>query len=510
MKRAFLKSLAAVLACAAASCTAVQAQTTVPKAGHVFLVMEENHSYSSVIGNTAMPYLNSLAQNYGLATQYYANTHPSIGNYFMLTTGQILTNDDSRTPSNFPVSADNIVRHFLNANVTWKSYAESLPSVGYTGSDVSPYVVHHNPFAYFTDVQNSTMEKLNLVPFTQFQTDLANGTLPQFSYIIPNVNDDAHNGTLQQADSWLKTNIAPVLASPAFQNNGLMVIVFDESYDSDTASGGGHVAMLVLSPQGKGSYKSTTHYQHQSTLRLMMDALGISSFPGAAASAPEMSEFFGTSAPAPAPAPAPTPTPTPAPAPAPAACAPAGTGVTVCSPAAGSSASSPVQFTAAAASGTSHAIAAMKIYVDGSSVYAVQASSINTAVTMANGTHNVTVKAWDSGGAVYSKALTVTVGSATITGGGGTCASAALNTVTICAPAAGSSVGSPVHMVAASSSQYGVSAMQIYVDYALKYTVNAANIDTYLSLASGNHRLDMKAWTTAGTSFMSNVTVSVP
>lgn len=152
----------------------------------------------------------------------------------------------------------------------------------------------------------------------------------------------------------------------------------------------------------------------------------------------------------------------------------------------------------------------MKIYVDGSSVYAVQASSINTAVTMANGTHNVTVKAWDSGGAVYSKALTVTVGSATITGGGGTCASAALNTVTICAPAAGSSVGSPVHMVAASSSQYGVSAMQIYVDYALKYTVNAANIDTYLSLASGNHRLDMKAWTTAGTSFMSNVTVSVP
>ncbi|HWR35716.1 MAG TPA: hypothetical protein VN622_07600, partial [Clostridia bacterium] len=66
----------------------------VPASGHVFVVVEENHSYSSAIGNSSMPYLNSLAAKYGLATQYYANTHPSIGNYFMLTTGQIITNDD--------------------------------------------------------------------------------------------------------------------------------------------------------------------------------------------------------------------------------------------------------------------------------------------------------------------------------------------------------------------------------------------------------------------------------
>src|SRR4051812_41838980 len=68
---------------------------TVPQHGHVVIVMEENAGYSSVIGNSAMPYLNSLASKYGLATKYYANTHPSIGNYFMLTTGQIVTNNDS-------------------------------------------------------------------------------------------------------------------------------------------------------------------------------------------------------------------------------------------------------------------------------------------------------------------------------------------------------------------------------------------------------------------------------
>ena len=68
---------------------------SVPQFGHVVMVLEENHSYSEVVGNSAMPYLNSLASQYGLATQYFANTHPSIGNYFMLTTGQVVTNDDS-------------------------------------------------------------------------------------------------------------------------------------------------------------------------------------------------------------------------------------------------------------------------------------------------------------------------------------------------------------------------------------------------------------------------------
>src|SRR6266571_2154223 len=62
---------------------------------HIVMVVEENTDYTSVIGSSSMPYLNGLAQQYGLATQYYANTHPSIGNYFMMATGQIITNNDS-------------------------------------------------------------------------------------------------------------------------------------------------------------------------------------------------------------------------------------------------------------------------------------------------------------------------------------------------------------------------------------------------------------------------------
>lgn len=261
----------------------------VPVSPHVFVVVEENHSYSSVIGNSAMPYLNSLAKTYALATQYYADTHPSIGNYFMMTTGEILTNNDSFCST---ISNDNIVRHLLAAGKTWKSYAESLPYTGYTGCGSGNYVKKHNPFAYFSDVANSRVQKNNLVPFTHFATDLANHTLPQFSFIVPNLLDDAHNGSLSTADAWLKTHIAPLIASSTFQNNGLLVIVFDESVDSDTSYGGGHIAMVVVGPKVKHGYRSTVHYQHQNLLKTAIEALGGGSFPGKASSATVMSDFF--------------------------------------------------------------------------------------------------------------------------------------------------------------------------------------------------------------------------
>src|SRR5207244_6512730 len=165
--------------------------------GHVFIVTEENTNYASVIGSSLMPYLNSLALQYGLATQYYANTHPSIGNYFMLATGQIITNNDSYSTV---VTVDNIVRELRAAGKTWKSYAEDLPSVGYTGGDVGNYARKHNVFALLSDVVNDSAQRNNLVPFTQFATDLAGGHLPAYSFVAPNLCNDAHDCSLATAD----------------------------------------------------------------------------------------------------------------------------------------------------------------------------------------------------------------------------------------------------------------------------------------------------------------------
>lgn len=260
-----------------------------PQFNHVFVVLEENANYSSVIGSSQMPYLNSLASAYGLATQYYANTHPSIGNYFMLTTGQIITNNDNY---NGTVTADNVVREILAGGKTWKAYEESLPSVGYTKPDVGEYARRHCPLSYMSDVINSQTQILNLVPFTQFATDLKNNAFPTYSFITPNLCNDAHDCALSVADSWLKTNIAPLLASSTFKAGGLLIIVFDES-GSDNTHGGGQVAWLAVSPKfSKLKYQSTTLYQHQSTLRLMMQGIGLTTYPGKAKTAGDMGEFF--------------------------------------------------------------------------------------------------------------------------------------------------------------------------------------------------------------------------
>ena len=461
----------------------------VPTSNHVVLVVEENHGYSSVIGNSQMPYLNSLASKYGLATRYYANTHPSIGNYFEIVTGQILTNNDAQTPATFPVSADNIVRRLMTAGKTWKTYAEDLPSVGYTGGDTGNYAVRHNPFAYLTDVQNSSTEKLNLVPFTHFATDMANGQLPDFSYIVPNLNNDAHNGTLQQADAWLQKNIAPLLATASFQRDGILIITFDESTSTDTADGGGHIATVVIGPKAKLGYKSATVYQHQSLLGTILTALEASGFPGAAASAPAMSDLFvsTTASSSTASTTASTTTQTTS-------------GVTITSPSAGAAVSSPVQVKASARSGNSAApITAMRIYADNASVYTVNAASISTSLTLSAGTHTLTIVAWDSTGKAYTRSVTITVSSAT----GG---------VTITSPTSGATTSSPVSFKASASSgssAYPITAMRLYVDGASMYTVNAASLNTSLQLAAGGHNVTVVAWDASGKSYTKGVNITV-
>jgi hypothetical protein len=280
--------------------TYVAPQTPVPLFDRVFIVVDENQSFANVIGSASMPYLNKLAGRYGLAINYYANTQPSIGNYFWLTTGQVITND-----SNFSgtVTGDNIVRQLNFSGKTWKAYAQSLPSVGYTGGDQYPYVKRHNPFAYFSDILDNQAQANNIVPFTQFAADLTNNQLPNYSFIIPNQQNNAHDcpagmptctnaDKLAAADNWLKANIDPLLASSTFRQGGLLILTWDESVNGDTQNGGGHAATVVISSKSRQGFSSSSLYQHQSTLRMMAEALGLTSFPGAAATAPNMAEFF--------------------------------------------------------------------------------------------------------------------------------------------------------------------------------------------------------------------------
>lgn len=272
---------------------------SIPLAAHVFVLVNENHSYSDVIGNSAMPYTNSLAQRYSLATQYYANAHPSLPNYFVLTTGETIATTDDFAGT---VTSDNVARAVSAAGKTWKAYVETLPNAAYLGASVVPYDKPHNPFAYISDVLSNSAQAGNVVPFTQLATDIQNNTLPNYAMIVPNLTDDGHDcpdeapqcgdsAKLAQADSWVQSNIGPLIGSSAF-GNSVLIYIWDESEVSDSANGGGHVPAMLIGPSVKQGYQSMTLYQHQSTLRLTMELLGINDLPGAAATAPDMGEFF--------------------------------------------------------------------------------------------------------------------------------------------------------------------------------------------------------------------------
>lgn len=273
---------------------------------HVALIIMENQDYSGVVGSSSAPYLNSLISKYALATNYYANSvGSSLPDYFELTVGDTVTNTAGYTGS---VTEDNVVRELNKAGKTWKVYAEDLPYAGDisrtdAGTDSAgqpAYVYIHNPFVYLCDVNGASgcpvaydpAQAQNVVPYSQLAQDISSGNLPDYIFIIPNNCHNTHDCPLSTGDAWLQANVPQLLNSSAFQSGGgILIITFDES-DGSTTNGGGHIATVIAGPNVKNGYRSTTLYQHQSSLRLMLRAIGVFSYPNAAATAPDMDEFF--------------------------------------------------------------------------------------------------------------------------------------------------------------------------------------------------------------------------
>ena len=257
----------------------------------VVMVLEENSAYEDVIGGSSMPYFNSLATQGALATEYYADVHPSIGNYLMLTSGKMETVLDTSTDV-FP--DDNLARELKSAGKSWKVYAEDLPQAGYLGGDSGGYLRHHNPFAYYSDVVNDPAQAAKIVPLSQFASDLTAESLPDFSFVIPSAIHDGHDcvtpgctgsDLLNAADQWLQQNISPVLSNSQFSTNGLLLILWDESQTLDVRHIGGRVALVAVGPRARSGARSAVLYQHENTLKTLCTVLGTTTCPGAGASA---------------------------------------------------------------------------------------------------------------------------------------------------------------------------------------------------------------------------------
>jgi phosphatidylinositol-3-phosphatase len=290
--------------CLSLLCGVADAQS-VPHSSHVWMVTEENHSFEDVVGNSQMPYYNQLIHQYGLATQYYSDQHSSLPALMWLVAGAAVEPNNDTTSCHH--TEDNVVRELLKHGLTWRSYQVNMPSAGfqglYGGTD-NLYYRRHNPLIDFSDVCPGTGQDTKSVPFSEMAADFAEDKTVNYSYVTPDTDEDAHDGTLQEADQWLEENIPAILDRPEFRSDGdgILFLVWDEGTlgtdnrcSSKVSQGcGGRLATLVIGPHVKPGYQSTITYHHENLLKTVCDAMGLATCPGAAQNAAPMTDFFTT------------------------------------------------------------------------------------------------------------------------------------------------------------------------------------------------------------------------
>jgi hypothetical protein len=215
---------------------------------HVVIVIEENHSYNQIVGNAEAPYLNQLMHEGALFTNSYAVTHPSQPNYLALFSGSTQGMTDDSCGKTY--AAANLASELLEKKLTFTGYSEDLPKAGFTGCTSKGYARKHNPWVQFTNVP----AELNQ-PFSAFPKDYAQ--LPTVSFVIPNHQDDMHDGTVRQADSWLKEHLG-AYAEWAKTHNSLLIVTWDEDDNSKL----NHIPTVFAGPMVKqGKYdEKINHY----------------------------------------------------------------------------------------------------------------------------------------------------------------------------------------------------------------------------------------------------------
>jgi phospholipase C len=244
------------------------------------VIVEENHSLQQVIGNSQMPYLNSLAIRYGLATDWNDLSHPSLPNYLGLVSGSIQNNPQDTTPADRTYPGPTVVDQLAHAGYSWKAYMEDMPRPCDLTDTYSPgaYDVNHDPFVYFDSIRSDPAQCNRIVPFTEFASDLRNNTAPDFIWVSPNLIHDMHDGGYAQGDAFLQEEISLVLASRWYKAGGTVILTFDEGETTE------QVATIVISLHTARGARLTAAGSHFGTLRAIEETYGLPLLGGAARS----------------------------------------------------------------------------------------------------------------------------------------------------------------------------------------------------------------------------------
>ena len=351
----------AVLLAALAAALPAPARAALPPVKHVFVIILENHNYDEVYGPSLQaPYLaHDLTGQGQLLTQYYAIGHESLGNYLALLSGQApnpYTQADAPayvdflpgTPAAdgqvtgqgavYPATVQTVANELNDAGLTWRGYMQDMgnaagqpqtcrhPAPGAPDDTQSArqgdqYAARHNPFVYFHAIIDTPACAANDVPLDRLPNDLISAaTTPNFSFISPNLCDDGHDapcvdgapGGLVSADAFLKEWVPRITGSPAFQEDGLLIVTFDEARSSSSGDakadssgccneqpgpntlspggrnpgpGGGRVPAILISRFIKPGTLNSTPYNHYALLRSVQDIFGLRPYLGYAGQA---------------------------------------------------------------------------------------------------------------------------------------------------------------------------------------------------------------------------------
>ena len=276
-----------------------------PAYDHVVIVIEENHSFTQIIGNrTAAPYLNQLADGGVNFTSFFAITHPSQPNYLEFFSGFGQGVADDALPLNYPFSTPNLGAELIAAGRSFTGYSEDLPAAGdrnTTGTNVvigtttyNLYRRKHNPWANWQAAKPADgsvpvpppnqLPWTTNQPFTAFPSDFTQ--LPAVSIVVPNEQNDMHDGTVKMGDDWLAANLS-AYAEWAKTHNSLLIVTWDE----DNFSGSNRIPAIFYGANLRPGVNDTTWTLHN-LLRTIEDIYGVATHAGAAASVQPISGVF--------------------------------------------------------------------------------------------------------------------------------------------------------------------------------------------------------------------------
>ncbi len=276
-----------------------------PGVGHVFVILMENHDWSTIFGSANCPYVNKqLLPKASYATAYSnpSKIHPSEPNYLWLVAG---TNfgilDDHSPATNTKRTTKHLPAQLDAAGILWKAYAEDIPGDTIPIANSGEYAVRHVPFMFFQNINTNRAYVTNHIrPFPELAADLAADHVANYNFITPNLTNDMHNltpgspSTRLQGDRWLAANVPVILASAAFKRDGLLIVTWDEGTEGAAGSSGdGPIGCIVVSPQGRGGgYHNAIQYTHSDTLRTVQDVFQLQPYLGDALNARGLRDLF--------------------------------------------------------------------------------------------------------------------------------------------------------------------------------------------------------------------------